>query len=562
MVISFYSEINNVEVSPCSLKRKNSFGIEETQINLPVQKKLRKVFNNNNSNRTMSSSNYTLENASDIEPFVFVLNERERQLVDLFKNICDYIRQQCPEHPPITVRFVGGWVRDKLLNIECDDLDVALDTMLGHEFALYVNKYLSEQNLSLEHVQKIESNPEKSRHLETAKGYIFGQWVDFINLRTETYCEESRVPNMEFGTPEEDAFRRDITINALFYNIQTNRLEDYTGKGIEDLRNKFIRTPLCPKITFTEDPLRILRTVRFASRLNFKLADDIGEAARIPEIKQALQHKVSRSRIGNEIDKMLTGDNPVLAIQFLNSFNLLDVIIDKPETLDTNLDLFDYSEAITSLECAEWVLSKSKTLQLVPKKYYPFTEKYLRLLRFSAFLLPFRHYNYMEKRKSYNYCRYIMRTGFQHPNNDTNAVVTLQKYIDDIIKVVHTDLTDRVAIGDLITNIGILPVYEDWSIALLLALTTELVTTANCTDEMKEQILEKYVQLAKNIDEFELGDAWSWKTILDGKHALAALNMKPGPKTREIMTSIKHWQFLHPRGTSEECEVWLKQTYL
>jgi len=114
MVISFYSEINNVEVSPCSLKRKNSFGIEETQINLPVQKKLRKVFNNNNSNRTMSSSNYTLENASDIEPFVFVLNERERQLVDLFKNICDYIRQQCPEHPPITVRFVGGWVRDKV----------------------------------------------------------------------------------------------------------------------------------------------------------------------------------------------------------------------------------------------------------------------------------------------------------------------------------------------------------------------------------------------------------------------------------------------------------------
>ncbi|ORX56490.1 poly A polymerase C-terminal region-like protein [Piromyces finnis] len=418
--------------------------------------------------------------------------------------------------------------------------------MLGHEFALYVNKYLSEQNLSLEHVQKIESNPEKSRHLETAKGYIYGQWIDFINLRTETYCEESRVPNMEFGTPEEDAFRRDITINALFYNIQTNRLEDFTGKGIEDLKNKFIRTPLCPKITFTEDPLRILRTVRFASRLNFKLSDDIAEAARIPEIKQALQHKVSRSRIGNEIDKMLTGAHPVLAIQFLNSFNLLDVIIDKPETLDTNLDLFDYSEAVTSLE--------------FPKKYYPFTDKFLRLLRFSAFLLPFRHYNYMEKRKSYSYCRYIMRTGFQLPNNDTNAVVILQKNIDDIIKVIHTNINDRIAIGDLITNTGILPVYDDWSVSLLLALITELVTTPDY--EKKEQILEKYNQLAKNIDDFELGDAWSWKTILDGKHALAVLNMKPGPKTRAIMTSIKHWQFLNPRGTAEECEAWLKQTYL
>jgi len=120
------------------------------------------------------------------------------------------------------------------------------------------------------------------------------------------------------------------------------------------MKNKFIRTPLCPKLTFTDDPLRILRTVRFGSRLNFELADDIGDAARIPEIKQALQNKVSRSRIGNEIDKMLTGTNPVLAIQYLNSFNLLDVIIDKPETLDTNLDLFDYSEAVSSLECAEW----------------------------------------------------------------------------------------------------------------------------------------------------------------------------------------------------------------
>jgi len=70
--------------------------------------------------------------------------------------------------------------------------------MLGHEFALYVNKYLNEQSLSLEHVQKIESNPEKSRHLETAKGFIFGQWIDFINLRTETYCENSRVPNMVY----------------------------------------------------------------------------------------------------------------------------------------------------------------------------------------------------------------------------------------------------------------------------------------------------------------------------------------------------------------------------
>jgi len=503
----------------------------------------------------------TVKNINEIQPFSFILTEREKNLVELFRNICDYIHQNQPNLPPITVRFVGGWVRDKLLNIECSDLDVALDTMLGHEFALYVNKYLCEKNISLEHIQKIESNPEKSRHLETAKGFIYGQWIDFINLRTETYSEDSRVPNMEFGTPEEDAFRRDITINALFYNIHKNTIEDFTGKGIEDLKNKYIRTPLCPKLTFTDDPLRILRTIRFASRLNFKLAEDIGEAAKIPEIKQALQTKVSRSRIGNEVNKMLTGANPVLAIQFLNDFNLLDIIIDKPETLDTNLDLFDYSESITSLECTEWLLSKTKSYQLVPKSSLPFTEKYLRILKFSSFLLPFRHYHYIEKRKTYSYCRYIMRNGFQLPNRDSDSVVILHKYIDDIIQIANHTIDNKIAIGNVITNLGILPVYEDWSIALLLAITTELVTTPEYTDEMKEKVLHKYTQLAKNIEEFELDQCWDWKSIVDGKHALNILHIKPGPRVREIMTSIKHWQFLNPHGTQEECETWLKKTY-
>jgi len=519
-------------------------------------------FINLNKKRKISMMENTVHNIDEIQPFTFILNEQEKKLVELFRNICDYIHQTQPNLPPITVRFVGGWVRDKLLNIECSDLDVALDTMLGHEFALYVNKYLNEQNLSLEHVQKIETNPEKSRHLETAKGFIFGQWIDFINLRTETYCEDSRVPNMEFGTPEEDAFRRDITINALFYNIHTNQIEDFTGKGIEDLKNKFIRTPLCPKLTFTDDPLRILRTVRFGSRLNFELAKDIGEAARIPEIKQALRNKVSRSRIGKEIDKMLTGANPVQAIQYLNNFNLLDIIIDKPETLDTNLDLFDYSEAITSLECNEWVISKVKSYDLVPNCKYPFNDEYLRILRFSAFLLPFRHYTYMEKRKSYNYCRYIMRTGFQKPNNDSNSVVILHKYIDDIIQLTNNNIDDKIAIGNIISNIGILPVYGNWSIALLLAITTELITAPDYTDELKGKILQKYSHLAKNIVKFKLTDCWSWKSIIDGKHALTILNMKPSPKTREIMASIKNWQFLNPDGTQEECEIWLKQTYL
>jgi len=70
--------------------------------------------------------------------------------------------------------------------------------------------------------------------------------IDLVNLRSETYSDISRVPTIEIGTPEQDALRRDLTINSMFYNINENKIEDYTGKGLDDLKNKILRTPLEP----------------------------------------------------------------------------------------------------------------------------------------------------------------------------------------------------------------------------------------------------------------------------------------------------------------------------
>jgi tRNA nucleotidyltransferase (CCA-adding enzyme) len=93
--------------------------------------------------------------------------------------------------------------------------------------------------------------------------------IDLVNLRKEEYALDSRIPTVAFGTPLEDALRRDLTINALFYNINTGQVEDYTEHGIEDLKAGRIRTPLNPEQTFKDDPLRILRVFRFAARYNF-----------------------------------------------------------------------------------------------------------------------------------------------------------------------------------------------------------------------------------------------------------------------------------------------------
>jgi tRNA nucleotidyltransferase (CCA-adding enzyme) len=83
-------------------------------------------------------------------------------------------------------------------------------------------------------------------------------------LRSEEYGEDSRVPEIKIGTPEQDAFRRDLTINSMFYNINLGAIEDFTGKGLIDLREKKANTPLEPLKTFIDDPLRVLRTIRFA----------------------------------------------------------------------------------------------------------------------------------------------------------------------------------------------------------------------------------------------------------------------------------------------------------
>lgn len=81
---------------------------------------------------------------------------------------------------------------------------------------------------------------------------IRGLWVDLVNLRSEEYAHNSRIPTMTFGTPEQDALRRDFTINSLFYNINEGLVEDLTGRGIADMKQGIIRTPLPPRETFLD----------------------------------------------------------------------------------------------------------------------------------------------------------------------------------------------------------------------------------------------------------------------------------------------------------------------
>ncbi|KAL6784341.1 hypothetical protein ACKKBG_A05770 [Auxenochlorella protothecoides x Auxenochlorella symbiontica] len=185
---------------------------------------------------------------------------------------------------PTTLRCAGGWVRDKLMGRASDDIDVALDDALGSAFAEAVNGYLAGQGQGVHSVAVIAANPGQSKHLETARMRVNGLWLDLVNLRCEEYAAGSRIPAMRFGTPRQDAERRDFTINALFYNINSGEVEDLTGRGLADLEAGVIRTPLPPRQTLLDDPLRALRAVRFAARFGFELEESLVQATAHPEV--------------------------------------------------------------------------------------------------------------------------------------------------------------------------------------------------------------------------------------------------------------------------------------
>lgn len=255
--------------------------------------------------------------AASMASRTITLVPREQRLRSLLLEVANVLNSHNTTAEPLVLRWAGGWVRDKLLGIDSHDIDVAINAMTGVVFAEHIRNYCETRQAAEKHglttkdvgsLHKVARNPANSKHLETAMVRIFGLDIDFVNLRKETYTNDSRNPQVEFGTASEDAMRRDATINALFYNLRDDIVEDFTN-GLADLDTKIIRTPMDPLQTFTDDPLRVLRLVRFASRLGFTIDGDTRRFMANEEVLDALKIKITRERIGVELEKMLKGND-------------------------------------------------------------------------------------------------------------------------------------------------------------------------------------------------------------------------------------------------------------
>ena len=200
---------------------------------------IRKGIERSRSKRLMSTKETEKKTSTSVVSSVHNIKFTERE-----SGIFDIVRGATKSSSKkIVARVAGGWVRDKILGRPSDDIDIAVDSMSGFEFATLLDEYLKKKpEKTNSKVTRIKANPDQSKHLETATMRIMGRDIDFVHLRTEEYTDSSRIPIIKVGTAQEDAYRRDLTINALFYNINEDVVEDFTGKGLEDLRAGTIRT--------------------------------------------------------------------------------------------------------------------------------------------------------------------------------------------------------------------------------------------------------------------------------------------------------------------------------
>jgi tRNA nucleotidyltransferase (CCA-adding enzyme) len=231
------------------------------------------------------------------------------------KNPIFKIIAQASQELNVDSYVIGGFVRDFLLQRDFKkDIDiVAIGS--GIDLALKVSELLP-------------NNPKVQvfKNYGTAMLRYKEIDVEFVGARKESYNNESRNPIVENGTLEDDQNRRDFTINSLAFSLNTRNYGDLVDpfNGLEDLEKKILRTPLNPDITYSDDPLRMLRGIRFATQLAFEI-----EAESLTAIERNKEriNIISGERIVDELNKILSTDKPSIGFLHLYKTGLLDIIL-------------------------------------------------------------------------------------------------------------------------------------------------------------------------------------------------------------------------------------------
>jgi tRNA nucleotidyltransferase (CCA-adding enzyme) len=338
-------------------------------------------------------------------------------------------------------------------------------------------------------------------------------------------------------------------------------------------------TPLDASITFHDDPLRVLRAIRFAVRYNLTLSDEIINAAKSPEVHKSLHVKISRERIGKELEGMLSGKNarPCVALKYITDLKLAGCVFEFPHdeafTVHGILHGVDYgvcvdTELLSNAREMAWLESTAmvRCTTKVLESFQIFFSQYdgertgldSRILYLASFLHPLRKMVVTDSRgKQQSLPSFIMRDSIKFKNKDIQAVAAVLSNVDEMRNVLMRNGTNddfcRLQVGLVLRNLK-----EQW-VTTLLVVTIAETQSREEDKEYAQQIVTRTIHLYSTIQSHNLDGCWKVRPLLDGKDILQRLDLPRGPAIAPYIDAQIRWMLLNPSGHKEELIVHLKR---
>ena len=472
----------------------------------------------------------------------FSLTEKEKECFSIIMNILK------KNNLTSTIcRVAGGWVRDKLLGKESDDIDIALNDMKGSTLANLINEelYPGKNKVGI-----IQQNVEKGKNLETATIKVCQTWIDLVNLR----CEDKN----KIGTPLTDAERRDLSINSLFYNINEGKVEDFTNKGIHDLENGIIETPIDAEITFRDDPLRILRMLRFAIKYKFRIGFNINNyiEKNKEEIVKNFYDNISKERIEKELYKVFNMNNSSFAIAYLYSFNILDIILlTKNYDQENNYDNI-FLKIANLYILGEYLLEKTKIfeIEMNPENF--------NKIDYSLLLLTLYFRNIKNNNDNSLMNQQILKFTYKTSTDYLKSNYLMCAYFDELYNLINQENYNRLFIGKVLRKItykNILPCLYA-SIVYEYIEKTQLNNLMNDIDNnLLQNIIEKNKRFLSFIINEDMMHIDKMKPLFNGKEILEKLNIKAGKELGILIEYLIDEQIKEPKLNKDDAIVLLKK---